>query len=74
MLDCTKILQIPYEGMGYVLFVSVDTIVLCLIYEMYTKKRKKKMKCQWIKAHVWNQNMTILDNEFSHLDRDTFVD
>ena len=74
MLDCTKILQIPYEGMGYVLFVSVDTIVLCLIYEMYTKKKIKKMKCQWIKAHVWNQNMTILDNEFSHLDRDTFVD
>ena len=74
MLDCTKILQIPYEGMGYVLFVSVDTIVLCLIYEMYTKKKKKKNKIQWIKAHVWNQNMTILDNEFSHLDRDTFVD
>ena len=74
MLDCTKILQIPYEGIGYVLFVSVDTIVLCLIYKMYTKKKKKKMKCQWIKAHVWNQNMTILDNEFSHLDRDTFVD
>ena len=43
MLDCTKILQIPYEGMGYVLFVSVDTIVLCLIYEMYTKKKKKKL-------------------------------
>ena len=73
MLDCTKILQIPYEGIGYVLFVSVDTIVLCLIYKMYTKK-KKKMTCQWIKAHVWNQNMTILDNEFIHLDRDTFVD
>ena len=72
MLDCTKILQIPYEGIGYVLFVSVDTIVLCLIYKMYTKK--KKMTCQRIKAHVWNQNMTILDNEFIHLDRDTFVD
>ena len=28
--------------MGYVLFVSVDTILLCLIYEMYTKKKKKK--------------------------------
>ena len=42
MLDYTKILQIPDEGMGYVLFVSVDTILLCLIYEMYTKKKKKK--------------------------------
>ena len=72
MLDCTKILQIPYEGMGYMVFVSVDTIVLCLIYERYTKK--KKMTCRWIKAHVWKQNMTMLDNEFSHLDRDTFVD
>ena len=29
--------------MGYVLFVSVDTIVLCLIYEMYTKKKKNEM-------------------------------
>ena len=28
--------------MGYVLFVSMDTIVLCLIYEMYTKKKQKK--------------------------------
>ena len=46
MLDCTKILQIPYEGMGYVLFVSVDTILMFLIYEMYKKKKKKK----------WNAN------------------
>ena len=74
MLECTKILQIPYEGMGYFsLFLWIP--LYCVWYtKCIQKKKKKKITCQWIKAHVWNQNMTILDNEFSHLDRDTFVD